>query len=229
MTILIGPCMSPRCKQCSNISQRSTTPFLQLQFIKYTHSITLSTTEPIFALGIVQEKYDLAKAYDRVPRDLIFVILSLCAVESCPTPGDSTVSTFPSVSISGVPYDAVNGMSFHGVHTVQPSCYWPSSPSLSTQLPEHHIIFISRSCLTTCPKSEQLAPTSLPVSIPAWCFPYIVFLSIHDTLITRLQHHISNASVFFLSAFISFTLVASLIPLTSLSHCRFAHLYYNYP
>ena len=60
----------------------------------------------------------------------------------------------------------------------------------------------------------------------------LVFLSIHDSLITRCQHHISNASTFFLSAFLivqvsapysaigntnaftSFIVVTSFIPLS---------------
>ena len=71
------------------------------------------------------------------------VTLSPCAVESCPTPGDNRGSTSPSVSNCDFQSHAVNGRSFYGVQIVQPSCSWPSSPSLSTHLPEHHIIFHS--------------------------------------------------------------------------------------
>ena len=71
------------------------------------------------------------------------VTLSPRAVESCPTPGDKRGCTSTSVSISGVTSHAFNGMSFNGVHVVQPSCPWPSSPTLSTHLAEHDISFNS--------------------------------------------------------------------------------------
>ena len=95
---------------------------------------------------------------------------------------------------------------------------------------------IPRSSLTTCPKYLKADGANLDSSVHSGLIfsstRTLVFLSIQDTLITHRQHHISNASTFFLSAFlivqvsapystignakafISFTCVASLIPLS---------------
>ena len=65
---------------------------------------------------------------------------------------------------------------------------------------------IPRSSLTTCPKYLKAVCATLDSSVHSGLMfsttHTLVFLSIHDTLITRLQHHISNASIFFLSAFL---------------------------
>ena len=97
---------------------------------------------------------------------------------------------------------------------------------------------MTSSSLTTCPKHLKAACATLDSSVQSGLvfssIHTLVFLSIHDTLINRLQHHISNASSFFFSAsliaqvspphsrltigntmaFTSFTFVASLIPLS---------------
>ena len=136
--------------------------------------------------------------------DLTAHLVTLCR-RGVPTPGDNRSSPFG--SISGVPSHAVNGRSFYGVHIVQPSCYWPSPPSLPTHLPEHHIILHSAFLSHHKSKVKLHACATLDSSVHSGLMfsssHTLVFLSIHDTLITRLQHHISNASIFFLSAFAS--------------------------
>ena len=142
----------------------------------------------------------------RPTRDAAFCTLSHCAFESCPTPGDNRGSTSPFGSISGVSYHAVNGRSFYVVQIVQPSCYWPSLPSLPTRLPGRHAIVQSAFLSHHMSKYLKAACATLESSVRyGWMFssPHtLVCLSIHETLITRLQYHISNASTFFLSAFL---------------------------
>ena len=148
------------------------------------------------------------------------------AVESCQTPADNRGSTSPSVSISGVPSPAVNGRSFYGVHIVQPFCYWPSSPSLSTHLHEYDIIF---HCV--------VPPLILvPLRPDVFQHPYIAFslnprvttLSSLASNTTSQMHQLSSSRAAFhivqvsapyrtignTKAFTSFTFVASLIPLS---------------
>ena len=118
---------------------------------------------------------------------------------------------------------------------VQPSCYWTSSPSLSTHLPNHHIIFHSAFLSHHTSKASYSY-----LCHPRFPCPFRRDVFQHDTLITRLRHHISNASIFFLSAFLivqvsapcstignitaftSFTFVASLMSLSFILNEWFA-------
>ena len=74
---------------------------------------------------------------------------------------------------------------------------------------------IPRFSLTTCPNYLKASCATLESSVRyGWMFssPHtLVCLSIHETLITRLQHHISNASTFFLSAFLIVQVSAHLL------------------
>ena len=70
------------------------------------------------------------------------VILSPCAVESHPTPGDSRGRSSPSLSIPGVSSQVADGGSVRiPLACVQPSLSWSSSFSRSIHSPEHHFIF----------------------------------------------------------------------------------------
>ena len=125
------------------------------------------------------------------------IILSPCAVESHPTPGDIRGSSSPSRSISGVSSHVADGGSARVPHEcVQSSLSWSSSPSRPIHSPEHHVIFQLIAAFGTLDSSVH---SGLMFSI----IHMFVFLSIHDTLSTLLQHHNSKASIFLLSCFIS--------------------------
>ena len=104
------------------------------------------------------------------------VTLSPCAVDSCPIPGDNSGITSSFGSISGVPSHAVNGRSFYGAHIPQPSCSWPTSPSLPTHLPEHHIVqpscyWPSSPSLPTLISQSITLSSHLIISLPRLLFP----------------------------------------------------------
>ena len=131
------------------------------------------------------------------------ITLLPCAVESHPTPGDIRGSYSPPRSISAVSPHVADGGSARVPHEwVQPSLSRSSSPSRSIHSPEHHVI-IHPSCSHHVPKvafgtRDSSVHSGLMFSIIHMC----VFLSIHDTLSTLLQHHNSKASIFLLSCFL---------------------------
>ena len=69
--------------------------------------------------------------------------------------------------------------------------------------PKHYIMFHSPFLSRHSPKYLKAVFVTLESSVHSGLMfsstHTLVFLSIHDTLITHLQHHISNASIFFLS------------------------------
>ncbi len=112
-----------------------------------------------------------------------------CAVESHPTPGDSHGSSSPSRSISGVSSHVADGGSARVPHEcVQPSLSWSSSPR-SIHSPEHHVIF-HPSCSHHVHKGTfGTLDSSVHSGLMFSIIHMFVFLSIHDTLSTLLQHH----------------------------------------
>ena len=78
---------------------------------------------------------------ESVPMEFKVDTLSLCAVESHPTPGDSRGSSSPSRSIPGIPSHVADGGSARTpLEGVQPSLSWSSYLSRSIHSPEHRVI-----------------------------------------------------------------------------------------
>ena len=129
------------------------------------------------------------------------------AIESHPTPLDSRGSFSPSRSIPGIPSHVADGGTTRiPLESVHPYLPWSSVPLflvpfilpsiMSSPIPP---------ALTTCPCSsmQPLSPlTCVHSGLMLSMIDMLVFLSIHDTLSTLLQHHNSKASIFLLSCFL---------------------------